>query len=473
MRLRPTCLLAVVLLGVTIVSAQEPAPRLLDHFKIWKIRSVAAAYPVRLLGQFDDRRWWNAQLRSAEYIGNPTNKTHGDHVAKIASPDLHLVGYSITAEVRQPRRTVYFENQFTMALPNRQEKWTIGDPSLLLVPAGKKIPPEVPQPPVDGDHFVCYVVVPPNQFTPVTVTLQDQFDVRRRQVESITGLKPAYFCVPVQKQRIGFAERPLLDPDTHLALYEIDPRQPFNLRVSAADQFATRTLQVIESRMLAVPTIKRDWVVARAADAAGDDMVSRTIVDSSGGRADGNAELCGSDGVCNRGACDPHNDPDCPETVTAPRRLTDINDCTSTQATEIGLAIDWGADHWAEYEAALEDIRDWPVDIGNCLENRFKTNGKVDCEASSGGGCKGASGWSSRWLPTTKCHMCPSFLAAVAAMPILEDRQACYFAMVTHEWAHSCKRGHVTVEIIDDEAFNFWKAHHPGMTKVLNDCQMD
>ncbi|HJQ38958.1 MAG TPA: hypothetical protein VKB93_17620 [Thermoanaerobaculia bacterium] len=467
---RATCLLALVL-GVTIVAAQAPAPAtppLLDHFEIWKIRSVAAAYPVQLLGQFDEGRWWSAQLRAAEYLGNPTNKTHGDRVAKIGNPDLHLVLYSLTAAVRQPRRNVYFENQFTTALPNGRETWTIGDPALLLVPAGKKIPPVIAQPPAAGDHFVCYVVVPPNPFTPVAVTLEDQFDVRRRQVESITRLKPAFFCVPVQKRRIGFAERPLGNPDTHLAIYEIDPRQPFNLRVSAADQFATRTLQVIESRMLAVPTIKRDWTIARVA--AGNDMESRIIADSSGGRADGNAELCGKDGVCNRGACDPHDDPDCPETVTAPRRLTDITDCTSTQATEIGLAIDWGADHWAEYEAALEAIRDWPVDIGNCLENRFKTNGKVVCEASSAGLCKN-SGWASPL--TRKVHMCPGFLEAVRAMPNLEDRQACYFAMVTHEWGHTCKRGHLTLEIIDDEAFNFWKAHHPGVTKELNDCRMN
>ncbi len=146
-------------------------------------------------------------------------------------------------------------------------------------------------------------------------------------------------------------------------------------------------------------------------------------------------------------------------------------DCTSKQNKEILKAIEWGANNWNEFEYALENIRDWPVNIGNCLENRFKKNGKVVCEKSDKGNCKGNNGWASAL--NKKCHMCPSFLDKIGKLPNAVDRKACYFALVTHEWGHTCDRGHKTLEIIDDEAFDFWKSKHPKTTINFGACGMD
>ncbi|MBI3898259.1 MAG: hypothetical protein HY308_08175 [Gammaproteobacteria bacterium] len=191
---------------------------------------------------------------------------------------------------------------------------------------------------------------------------------------------------------------------------------------------------------------------------------------------------CGQDNKCNIAVCP--NDPDCPadlpktSTTTStdkPDRPSDINDCTSKEVTEIGLAIDFGADHWQEYKAVLEDIRDWPVTIGNCLENRFKKNGKVVCEKSMGGSCTDKNGTNNGWavFSNKRCHMCPDFLNRIKNLPDpVSNRQACYFALVTHEWGHTCERGHKTLEIIDDEAFNFWKSKHPDVTITFSDCGM-
>ena len=44
--------------------------------------------------------------------------------------------------------------------------------------------------------------------------------------------------------------------------------------------------------------------------------------------------------------------------------------------------------------------------------------------------------------------------------------------MVTHEWGHTCERGHKTLEIIDDEALEFYKSRHPEVTISLGDCRM-
>lgn len=149
-----------------------------------------------------------------------------------------------------------------------------------------------------------------------------------------------------------------------------------------------------------------------------------------------------------------------------------IKKCTTTQQTEITGAIEWGASNWSDYEKALEGIRGWPVKIGKCLKNRFKKNGKVVCKSSSKGQCKGANGWASPF--TKKCHMCPGFLSTVSKIsdPV-SNRQACYFALVTHEWGHTCERGHKTLEIIDDEAFNFWKSKHSDVTINFSDCGMN
>lgn len=150
---------------------------------------------------------------------------------------------------------------------------------------------------------------------------------------------------------------------------------------------------------------------------------------------------------------------------------SNVFDCGTTQTAEIREAIAWGSANWPAYEKALEAIRGWPVNVGQCLKTRFQSNGKVVCKAGMDGNCKGANGWASPF--TKKCHMCPDFLTTVAALPSKENRQACYFALVTHEWGHTCERGHKTLEIIDDEAFKHWKSKHSGVTITLRDCGMN
>lgn len=185
---------------------------------------------------------------------------------------------------------------------------------------------------------------------------------------------------------------------------------------------------------------------------------------------------CGDDGICNAGVC--FDDPDCdlpgPDPVRpppSPDRPEDFDDCSALEVSEIGYAIDWGADNWTAFEAYLEDYHDWSVNIGNCLESRFKTDGKVECEASSSGSCNGNNGWASALSQTA--HMCPGFLNTVADLPDpVENRQACYFALATHEWGHTCERGHVTLEIMDDAAFEFFKLRHPEVSIEYWQCGM-
>ena len=153
---------------------------------------------------------------------------------------------------------------------------------------------------------------------------------------------------------------------------------------------------------------------------------------------------------------------------------SDIKDCSSRETREIAQAIDWGSNHWKEFEAVLEDAAD--VNIKNCLEKRFKKNGKVVCEEKIKGNCKGpkgkdVNGWASPF--NKKCHICPVFLDNLNKIGKAVDRKACYFSLITHEWAHTCERTHKSIEKIDDAAFDFWKKKHPKVSIDFKDCGMD
>ncbi|HYO95764.1 MAG TPA: hypothetical protein VER33_14680 [Polyangiaceae bacterium] len=189
---------------------------------------------------------------------------------------------------------------------------------------------------------------------------------------------------------------------------------------------------------------------------------------------DGGGAPCGADGACNLGACS--NDPDCPDWTDdppappQPDRPGDILDCTSQERNEIGLAVDYAADNWSSFEAFAEDFMSWPVNLKSCLENRFDTNGKVVCESSATGMCSTAMGWASPF--NRKAHLCPGFLDDIADINGDEaNRQACYFALLVHEWGHTCERGHVTLEILDDVAFDWWKERHESEVTIdYADC---
>ena len=147
----------------------------------------------------------------------------------------------------------------------------------------------------------------------------------------------------------------------------------------------------------------------------------------------------------------------------------DIKNCSNKQTKEISQTIDWGAAHWKQFEALVE--KKTTVAIKNCLEKRFKKNGRVVCHTKAKGFCKKNAGWS---LPSIKkCHMCPAFLTTVTPLPKKVDRQACYYTLMVHEWSHTCGRTHKSIENIASLAFDFWKRKHPktGLSSMAG-CNM-
>jgi hypothetical protein len=199
----------------------------------------------------------------------------------------------------------------------------------------------------------------------------------------------------------------------------------------------------------------------------------------------GDQPLCGADDICNFAVC--NNDPDCPDDdlpsngggggsppADTPDRPGDIIDCTATQVNEIGLAVDSVWASWNSFEDFIEDAGG--PNIRSCLEDRFKTNGKIVCESSQGGQCDNNdgtinNGWAS--YLNRRAHFCPIFLSTVAGISGVSNRKACYFALAAHEWGHTCWRDHGTVEDIDDLAFEYYKSRHADVTISLGSCGMD
>ena len=185
---------------------------------------------------------------------------------------------------------------------------------------------------------------------------------------------------------------------------------------------------------------------------------------------------CGQDGKCNLNACS--SDPDCPpgvsESVNHPTPHIDLDaviDCNSTQKTDI-QAVAWNiADDWINFRNSVESQSG--TTLGQCLYKRFAGNGEVECVDAkcNGKGCKmGFGGGLGQ-----KVKIFQTFLDTIAALP-QADRRACYAALLTHEFSHTCEHyAESGPEAREDAAFAYWKARFPvtSTLDVNKDCDLD
>lgn len=186
---------------------------------------------------------------------------------------------------------------------------------------------------------------------------------------------------------------------------------------------------------------------------------------------------CGQDGACNLAVC--RQDPDCPDDLP-PRNdgeslpssaLDGIINCDATQDKDI-LAVAWNiVDDWTNFDNAI--VRQTSFRLGDCTQDRFSSNGRVECMAGNvcnNRGCR--QGYS---IPSQqRIRIYPSFLTRIAALP-QADRRACYAALMTHEFTHSCWRAEGRPEAREDAAFDYWTARFPGTSghDVNGGCGLD
>jgi len=179
---------------------------------------------------------------------------------------------------------------------------------------------------------------------------------------------------------------------------------------------------------------------------------------------------CAADGVCNLAVCSAAQDPDCPEDLPpgagaepAPTPAVSLEtvDCTSTQSVDI-LAVAWNlVDDWANFERAIESATG--SNLGSCIRGRFRDNARVICEQQTNCNRKGRCvlGRSSPLNQTTRIF--GTFFNSIASAPA-PDRRACYAALLTHEFSHSCDRvfEQPRAEAREAAAFTYWRARFPG-----------
>ncbi|HEX4494790.1 MAG TPA: hypothetical protein VIE43_03895 [Thermoanaerobaculia bacterium] len=217
-------------------------PVFLDHFKFYDVVPLQVSREVALKGQFDDDMFLGAFLPEVLHLGAAVSK-NGE---PISDKKRYMTSYSISAGPEPPRR-VLISNQFGT------QELILDQPELLLTPA-VYVDPTAPMP-EPLDHYKCYRVTsgPPIE---ASVLLADFFD----PADSNRVTVPLFFGVPVEK-RYGGLDEPIGAPDDHLTLYEILPKA-YVAGGTIQDQFRTGELDILRSRMLAVPTTKLEWELA-------------------------------------------------------------------------------------------------------------------------------------------------------------------------------------------------------------------
>jgi len=138
------------------------------------------------------------------------------------------------------------------------------------------VPPLTP----DFNHFKCYeaeAISPPapEEDTPVfSGIFADQFETRTEDV-----FTPDLFCNPVDKDGdgLGFADdggtmvpNNLGGPTNHLLCYKISSELPRSIFVNVRNQFTNGIVEVEDSELLCVPTVKLGCFVDEDEEAVGE-----------------------------------------------------------------------------------------------------------------------------------------------------------------------------------------------------------
>ena len=152
-----------------------------------------------------------------------------------------------------------------------------------------------------------------------------------------------------------------------------------------------------------------------------------------------------------------------------------VIDCSDMESLDI-RATSWNiAEDWPNFSSELEKATGF--NMGSCLQDRFSQNGKVECVHKYD--CKGNKctlGFGAGL--GTKVKLYQTFFDNISALP-QADRRACYAALMTHEFSHTCEHyAESGPESRAVAAFNYWKERFPvssslSITSSTNGCGMN
>jgi len=231
------------LLAMTVVIcpalAQVPSPS--DHYLSYRVEPQPRPAPIVVGDQFIPQLQLDVQ--QLERLLNPVRQNGEAFIDSTA----HLDWWRITPNP-------YVGQQVAVINKFGQGVWNIETLEFLLVPSRKNEPAGIPLP-ENTNHFLCYRAVATEPRPTQPLHLEDQF----RQVTVDVG-PPRFFCAPCRK-RHNNQDYPIVDPEVHLAVYEVFP-PTFTMPVLLYDQFGLFQTPVVSPppEYLFVPSLK-DQVV--------------------------------------------------------------------------------------------------------------------------------------------------------------------------------------------------------------------
>jgi hypothetical protein len=248
--------LAMTLLALPVVFiGSASAQQTFDHYLCYFApNQPVLQIPFQLRDQFDVDFFETMSQAQIMRFCTPVQKVLRDAAGNITQtfPIVNAAGHMTLWQFNpQPiiPKQVVSNNQFgTQTL-------FISDPRVLVMPTGKALPPKAaPAPPLNLDHYKCYVTSGPN--ANVTVWLSDQFITNVK----FDVLQPVLFCNPTTKLRPSTvpgtptASTTVIQfPNNHLTCYAITPFS-FGTNANINNQFVVQNLAFNTPDMLCAPT---------------------------------------------------------------------------------------------------------------------------------------------------------------------------------------------------------------------------
>jgi hypothetical protein len=207
-----------------------------NHYLVYQLaQPYTVNIPVTIFDQFDQffPPPYSTNNLVMDKFANPVDKNDEGFF----NFDIHQTWWQI--DDPQEIKEVGLLNQFG------HQEWDVGDGRYLVLPALKDEPGQVPL----WNHYKCYDAVGPTVDVPVL--LHDQWNGF-----GSVAVDPVLFCNPCIKELANGERYEIVTPESHLAVYRLDPTLLGDIPATAYDQFGIWQITAIEAIWLVVPSEK-------------------------------------------------------------------------------------------------------------------------------------------------------------------------------------------------------------------------
>jgi hypothetical protein len=206
-----------------------------NHYLVYDIeQQYTVDFSVTLYDQFGQYFGdFSTNFLLMEKFANPVEKNNEPYF----DPMIHQTWWLI--DDPQETKQVGILNQFG------HQTWDVGNGRYLVLPALKDQPGDIPF----WNHYKCYEAEGPPVDIPVL--LHDQWGGF-----TSVAVDPVLFCNPCIKELANGELYEIVTPESHLAVYRLDPTLMGDVPANAYDQFGIWQINAVEAIWLVVPTEK-------------------------------------------------------------------------------------------------------------------------------------------------------------------------------------------------------------------------